>query len=183
MFDWHTEVCLLALRGGIAVEKCLKLVIISRENKRTSPDSVALAKSDCLGVLPVSKEHWSGSENPWNTYDASSWRWGQRGAGRECPGSLTETCRITYPDSQHRSQIPGLEVASGARNLAHHCKARMTCSIPGPQQGESWRPFSKRFSHLHVGHSNTDEAWCVCLLLELPAIAWPLSADICGTWP
>lgn len=145
MFDWHTEVCLLALRGGIAVEKCLKLVIISRENKRTSSDSVALAKSDCLGVLPVSKEHWSGSENPWNTYDASSWRWGQRGAGRECPGSLTETCRITYPDSQHRSQIPGLEVASGARNLAHHARQEWLVPFQVPSRVKAEGHFQKGF--------------------------------------
>lgn len=49
----------------------------------------------------------------------------------------------------------------------------MTCTFTSPGQGESWRPFSKLFSCLHVGSSNTGETLCVCLLLELPAIAWP----------
>lgn len=130
------------------------------------------AKSkDCLGALPVSKE---GTPVWQEIHTVPVHGGGVRGAGRECPGSLAETCRISYI----------------IQTLSVWAKYQGSRQLVGPgtlltMQGKNdlfqsrspagWKPFSKLFSHLRVGHSNMEEASCICLLLELPAIAWPCS--------
>lgn len=95
---------------------------------------------------------------------------GVRGAGRECPGSLAETCRISYiiqtlsvwAKYQGSRQLvgPGILLTMQGKNDLFQSRSPA-----------GWKSFSKLFSHWHVGHSNIDEASCVCLLLELTAIA------------
>lgn len=165
-----------SLRWASTYKNGFKLAIISRENKRTILESMLYVKSkDRLGALPVSKKGtpvWQGKTYEIHTVPAHGG--GVRGAGRECPGSLAETCRISYV----------------IQTLSVWAKHQGSRQLVGPgtlltMQGKNdlfqsrspagWKPFSKLFSHLHVGHSNTEEASAVSLLLELPTVAWPRS--------
>lgn len=133
------------------------------------------AKSkDCLCALPASKEGtavWQGK--PMKDTQCLSMGWGQRcreGVSWLIGGDVQNS--LHYPDSQRLSQIPGLEAASGARNLAHHARQESLVPVQVPSRVKA---IFKAAFPLGVGYSNIDEAPCVCLLLELAAIAWPRS--------